>query len=556
VAGFVGLAVIAAACGSSTKKATDSTTSSSAAASSSTSVAASTSSTSAPAGSSSTTAAASTTSAAPSGPKAVVGGELKVGLESGISTLDPAASLSQPADKDIALAIYDPLMSFDKDNKFVPFLATDVKSSADLKTWTVTLQKGVKFHDGTDFNADAVVAHWKRMADPATNSPWGTSAANEVPTKTDDYTVTFNLVTPNVGFPNDLAGTMGYIPSPTAVAKDPAGFGLHPVGTGPFSLSSFEASGQVVVAKNPNYWRKDASGTQLPYLDKITFLPIPDTAKRLQAVQNKDVDLIQTADTSTVVDALKVKSLKVQKVTGSSSTILLFNNKKAPLDDLNVRTALALATDRDAINQTGYQGARTEAYSLFAPDSPYFDKDAVQPKFDLDKAKAAVKAYGKPINITLECIPTPESNTILQLLKEQWEAAGMKITLKTQDQGAYVARIFGKKGDYQVACFRGNQFIEPDQISDNYLTDNKANYGFYSNPEVDKALLAGRATSDFATRKAAYFTVQEQLAKDIPGLALLYNLFGNITTDKVSDLPNPEANSLGALQLATVYKNG
>jgi ABC-type transport system substrate-binding protein len=119
-----------------------------------------------------------------------------------------------------------------------------------------------------------------------------------------------------------------------------------------------------------------------------------------------------------------------------------------------------------------------------------------------------------------------------------------------------VARIFGKKGDYQVACFRGNQFVEPDQISDNYLSDNKANYGFYSNPEVDKALLAGRASADFATRKAAYFTVQEQLAKDVPGIALLYDLFGNITTDKVSDLPNPEANSLGALQLATVYKNG
>ena len=549
---LVGLGLVAGACGSSGKK----TSTTTAAAAVPTTVAPAAASTSAAPPTTAQTAALTT--AAPTtvvkADKPVVGGELKVGLESGVSTLDPAQSLAQPADKDIALAIYDPLVSFDKDDKFVPYLAEDFKASADLLTWTVKLRKGIKFHDGTDFNADAVVAHWLRMADPATGSPWATSAAQEKPTKVDDLTVDFKMDAPNIGFPNDMATAMGYIPSPTAVAKDPTGFGLAPVGTGPFKLTTFEAKGQVVVSKNPSYWKKDADGTQLPYLDKITFIPYPDTAKRLEAVKAGEVDVIQTADTSTVVDAAKQKNLKVQKVTGSSSTNVLFNNKKAPLDDVNVRTALALATDRDALNQTIYSGGRVEAYSGYAPNSPYKNPAADEPKFNLDAAKKLIAAYGKPVDITLECIPTPEADQILQLLKEQWEAAGAKVTLKSQEQGAYVARIFGKGGDYQAACFRTNQFVEPDQVRSSIFTDDKANLLFYSNPGVDKAMTDGRGTTDFEKRKAAYFQAQALFVKDVPTIYLLFDLFGNISSDKVSDMAHPEGNSLGAIKFTEVYK--
>jgi peptide/nickel transport system substrate-binding protein len=359
---------------------------------------------------------------------------------------------------------------------------------------------------------------------------------------------------PNVGFPNDMASAMGFIPSPTAVAKDPVGFGLHPVGTGPFMITSFEAQGQVVVSKNPNYWRKDGDGVQLPYLDKITFVPYPDTGKRLEAVKAGEVDLIQTADTSTVTDAAKDSTLKVQKVTGSSSTNILFNNKKAPVDDVNVRTALALATDRKALNDTIYGGARVEAYTNYAPGSPYANPAAQEPKFNLDAAKKLIAAYGKPVELTLECISTPEADQILQILKEQWEAAGAKVTLKSQEQGAYVNRIFGKGGDYQSACFRTNQFIEPDQVRGSIYTDDKNNILFYSNAGVDKAMDEGRSTTDFAKRKAAYATAQELFIKDLPTIYLLYDLAGNISTTKVSDMPVPEANALGSIKLTEVYK--
>jgi peptide/nickel transport system substrate-binding protein len=549
----VGLSLFAAACGSSAKKAADPVTTTAA-------PKGDTTTTAAPKTDATTVPAATTTTAAkpvePAGEKAVAGGDLKVGQESGVSTLDPALALAQPADKNIALSIYDPLMSFDKDGKFVPFLAESVKNSDDLKTWTITLRKGVKFHDGTDLNADAVIAHYKRMADPATKSAWATEAGTTygVPTKTDDLTVVWNMSTPQIGFPNAIAGVMGYIPSPTAVAKDPTGFGLAPVGTGPFKITKFEAGGEVVVEKNPNYWRKAENGDTLPYLNKITFTGIPDSGKRLTAVKNGEVDLIQTADTATVIEAEKAK-LKVIRVSGSSSTVMLFNNAKEPTNDVRVRQAMSYATDKAEINQIIYEGARTESYSAFAPDSPYFNKNVQVAKYDPEKAKALLKDYGKPVEVVLECIPTPEAEQILQIIQQQWEKVGIKTTIKTQEQGAYVGRIFGKVGDWTTACFRTNHFVEPDQIRGGLETDNKANLIFYSNKELDKVLAEGNATTDFAKRKAAYDKAQEILAKDVPTMPTLYDIFGNISNDKVFGVPpSGERNSLGAIQLAGVWK--
>jgi peptide/nickel transport system substrate-binding protein len=555
IAGLVSMAFVAAACGGS-KSSTTETTAGAA------TTAAATATSEGPATTVAkpveTTAVTAITTAAPTattvaaGEKPVLGGELRMGLESAVSTLDPGVGVAQPTDKIIALAVYDPLVSFDKDNKFTPFLAESVTAADDLKSWTVVLRKGIKFQDGTDFNADAVVAHWLRMADPATGSTWATSAGQQKPAKKDDSTVVFTMDAPNVGFINDLTTAMGFIPSPTAVAKDPKGFGLTPVGTGPFKITTFEAGGDIVVEKNANYWRKDDAGGALPYLDKITFKPIPDSSKRLQALQNGELDLINTADTTTVIAAEKAK-LKVQRVTGSSSGNLLFNNKKEPLTDLKVRQALAYATNRDEINEVVYSGARVPAYSVFATNSPYFNKDATQPKFDIEKAKALLKEYGKPVSLTVECIPTPEVSQIFEVLKNQWEAAGIKVEYKEQEQGAYVARIFGKVGDYQVGCFRTNQFVEPDQIRSGYTTDDKNNLIFYGNPEVDKLFNEGKATADFAKRKASYDKVQDILVKEVPGITLIYDLAGNISSEKVFGIPNPEASALGAIKLATVF---
>jgi peptide/nickel transport system substrate-binding protein len=483
------------------------------------------------------------------------GGELTIATESDVASLDVGVA-AQPADKDITLGIFDPLTTW-KDGKLVPYLAQDLTASDDLTTYEMTLRSGVTFQDGTKLDADSVVKHFNRLKDPATACPCqnsvGVISSMDTPDGPTGLKVTFHMATPNVAFPELLSESSGYIESPTAVAKYGADFKNHPVGTGPFSLQEYTPGERVVLTANPSYWQKDDNGIQLPYLDKVTFVPIPDSGQRLTALKTGTVDMLQTADSSTLAQAEK-DGLAIQKVSGSSSTVILFNNSKPPFNDVRARQAVAYAVNKDLLNQRIYSGVREPSYSAFATDSPYYNKDAGTPKFDLDKAKALVKDLGG-LKFTLECIPTPEANQILQLVKQMGEAAGMQITLKTQEQGAYVNRIFGKGGDYEAACFRTAHFIEPDAWRPGIYTGDAGNLVFYSNKKVDADLDAGRATADVAKRKAAYFDAQKITGEEVPALTTLYDLFGNVyNKDKVGPLPTPESNSLGALKPGFIYK--
>jgi peptide/nickel transport system substrate-binding protein len=502
---------------------------------------ASTTTTKAPGGSSSTTAAPA---------KITMGGSLTFGSESDVQSLMPGVA-AQPADKVITLGIYDPLMSYDNDGKLVPYLATSLKPSDDLLTWTMALNKGVIFQDDTPLNADAVVKHFNRLKDPATGCTCKDSNAiitsMDMPDGPTGLSVVFHLNKPNVAFGELLAGSSGYIESPTAIAKDPKGFETKPVGSGPFVLSQFIKGDKVVLTKFAKYWKKDAAGNQLPYLDTLTIVPIADGTQRLNALKAGNIQMFQSA-VSNVVKQAEDAGFAAQKSSGSSSTIILLNNAKPPFNNVKARQALAYAIDKDIINQRAYDGIRVPSYSGFAPDSPYFNKSAGTPKHDAAKAAALVKELGG-LTFKLECIPTPEAKQILEIVKAQGEAAGMKITLSTQEQGAYVGRIFSKVGDYEAACFRSTHFIDPDAIRSGLTTGDAGNYVFYTNPAVDKALEDGRSTTDFAKRKAAYDIVQTITGQEVPLITTLYDLFGNVY-DKTKAGPPPvsEPNALGAIK--------
>lgn len=482
----------------------------------------------------------------------VPGGSLVFGQESDVATLDVAKNLAQPADRNISLAVYDTLMAYNDDGDLEPFLAESIEAADDLTSYTIKVRSGVVFHDDTPLNADAVIAHFDRLKDPATASTWKTDAdAIASMEKVDDLTVKFTMTGPNVGFPDVLAGTVGLIESPTAVQKEGADFGQRPVGTGPFKLTEFIPGDRVVVEKNPKYWRKDANGTQLPYLDRIVFRPIPDTKQRINALRAGDVDMIQTADASTIKQG-EDAGMEVQRISGSSSTVLLFNHQRPPVDDVKVRRALAAAIDKEAINDVVWDGTREVANSAFSPDSGYFIKTPEAPTYDPEEAEKLLAEYGKPVSVTLECINTPESQQLLQLVEQMWEAVGVDVRLIFTEQGQFVNKIFGTK-DYVTACFRSNQFADPDQLYTTYKTGSPANVLNYSNPEMDAALEEGRATADIDERKKAYAKVQRISAETVPAVTFAYDLFSNIYKPTVHGLPVPEAKSLGAIKTATIW---
>jgi len=489
----------------------------------------------------------------------VKGGELVFGTESDVATLDVGAA-AQPSDKVITLGIYDPLTTY-VDGKITPYLAESVETATagDLTVWNLTLKPDILFHDGTPLNADAVVKHFDRLKDPVTACPCqgivSIIESMEMPDGPEGLSVVFRLGTPSVAFPDMLAGSSGYIESPAAVAQFGADYKNNPVGTGPFTLEEYVPGDRVVLAANPNYWQTDENGIQLPYLDRITFRPIADANQRLSALETGDVDIFQTAVSDTVAKAEEA-GFAAQKISGSSSTILLFNNAKPPFDDVRARQAVAYAINKDALNERVYAGVRDVSYSGFAPDSAYYNPDAGTPKYDPEKAAELVEELGG-LEFSIVCIPTPEADQVLQLVKQMGEDVGMKITLESQEQGAYVNRMFSKVGDYQAGCFRSAHFIEPDAIRPGLTTDDPGNLVFYSNPEVDQLLDEARQTDDFEERKDKYFQVQEITGEEVPLITTLYDLFGNVyNADRVGPPPPGEANSLGAIKPGFLYATG
>ena len=284
----------------------------------------------------------------------------------------------------------------------------------------------------------------------------------------------YELKDANVAWPTKLANTgLAWITESGArkqATNQASPDTKHLIGTGPFVFESAVNSDYTVV-KNPNYYGTDAAngGAKLPYLDKIEFTPLADTATRLQAVQSNGVQIMQTADTSNLVNAKKDSNLTVQPISGSSSTILVLRLDSQPFgvtpkpgesltdtskralanpNALLARTAFETGINRNEINQKYYKGARVPAYSFIPDTSPYYDPKGQLPRYDLAKAKslvASAKAKGLKMDVNSICIPGPESTGIFQILQQQGEASGINAHLTTVEQSVLVSTMLQHK---------------------------------------------------------------------------------------------------------------
>jgi peptide/nickel transport system substrate-binding protein len=266
--------------------------------------------------------------------------------------------------------------------------------------------------------------------------------------------------------------------------------------------------------------------------------------------------MLQTADTGTVVDAVKDGEFKLQKVTGSSATTSIFNMKKEPFEDKRLRQASALGFNRARLNNVLYQGSRQEAYGPFAADSPFLSKKYQFPKRDVAGAKELIKAAeadGKKTSFTTSCIATTEAREGLAITQQGGKEIGFDITNEFLDQGAYVNKVLGAEHEFVAGCFRQAQIADADGLYEILHTGGSGNPFGYSNAEVDKALEDIRATTDEDEHIRLLDIVQKHLVEDVPFFPTLYDLFANIYQPDVSGLPVPQANSLGAIRVTTLY---
>jgi peptide/nickel transport system substrate-binding protein len=465
------------------------------------------------------------------------GGSITVGLELDIPGFDPLkVGVFDTSAETAAAAIFDTLTYLDDKAQPQPKLALSWTHSDDYKTWTFKLRPSVKFQDGTPFNAEAVKANFDRQKDPANKCRCAFYIAfiHDVQAP-DELTVVYNLNDPSVNLPAiiTLPSSNFVMQSPTAWKTKGDEYNRNPVGTGPYTLKSWTAGDRMVLERNPDYWNKGH-----PYLDRIVLKPLPDAQSRSASLQSGEADIVwdDEYDADNILKAQKDPKMTVHTYVGSGAQVYAFNTKVAPFDDLRVRQALVMAIDRKKMSQAITNGLARLASNPFGDGSWVKCKDDGALPYDVEKAKALIKAYGKPVDFKMLLTATPRGRNIGQVLQQFWKQAGANMEMDQVDQATIVPRAFMRQ--FQLTPWRIIDFADPDpQMYANFHTGSPVALANYSNPELDRLLEHARVTADPEKRIEDYCAVSRLVNHKAIWFWTFQNTYYAISSARLKGLP-------------------
>lgn len=361
------------------------------------------------------------------------GGTLVYAADNEATTMDPPY-VGDGSSVNVSSMIYNQLVKFTPTLEIRPDLATSWK--VDGTTWTFNIRHGVTFHDGTGFDAHAVVAHFNRLLGPEKPlraSQWLPLVARVQ--ALDATTVRFTTKFVDPFFLDRLANVTGAIESPAAFAKYGKDLARHPVGTGPFKFREWVQDDHIALIRNDNYWGNK------PYLDGVIIRAVPDINARVIALAAGDVQLARSIPPEQVSRIEANPQLTIMTIDGLSTWFIGMNVLKKPFTDLRVRQALNYAVDKAAIVKAIYDGmgqisndvvARGAAGYSPVPGFPYNPK----------KAKQLLAGAGYPNGFSATMLVTngayPKELELEQFLQEQWAAIGVQVTLQTAEYVRYL----------------------------------------------------------------------------------------------------------------------
>ena len=485
------------------------------------------------------------------------GGNITVGIFDsfpGFCMADNLANSSLMAGR----TIYETWVEQRSDGKIVPYLLKSFEHSADNKTWSLVLRDGIKFHDGTPLDGTALQLNLeagrgtlylnsligRTPKSPSSGTSAGFNANITEIVKTGAMSVTVKLYNADATFPETLyasgrafARSVGQITGSTCSTV--------PVGTGAFKYVSHKLT-ELVVAKNDNYWRKDAKGGALPYLDGITFTFLPDAQPRVSGVKSGSLAATMF---SSATEAKQILALEKNKnLTTISSPIdyyptIWLNHKIAPFSSKNARLAFSHSLDRAKWLKVRQKGLGEVPESIVGPNNIMYNKKGYA-GYDLKKAKEFTAAYtketGKALEFSLPYVSASADSTAnAQLYKEMGEAAGMKVNLLSVTTAEAIQKAFPMQFQLLPLLLMegtGTAFILPFVVSDTsggnptHFLRGAAKISpalaglqiFYSilnissfKDEVSENLLfAARAEPNKAKSKKLYAQATEQLQKE------------------------------------------
>jgi peptide/nickel transport system substrate-binding protein len=423
-------------------------------------------------------------------------------------------------------ALYNALVDMTPDMEIVPALAESWTASADGTVWTFKIRQGVKFHDGTVLDAEAVkfnIDLW------TTNLPQGginSFSAIKDSRVVDANTVEITITAANNQFLINLAGKLRSILSPTAVKAMGEDFGRKPVGTGPWKFDRWVTDSTITLVRNPDYWDKDMDGNQLPFLDKLEFKLIPDASVRQTALLAGEIDF-DTAVGPQNVDALEsANKYTVFNKPGMGYVGLRMLMTKAPFDKVEVRQALAWATDREAVNKAVYFGRAFAGYTMYSPPTPGFRNVTPYGPRNVAKAKELLAQAGYPNGFEMEMIvASPTFATIAEVLQAQYREIGVTVKIMNLERGTFLDGIVARQHETYLDSLASRS--DPENYYSHLKCEATYNGHDYCNPTVDQLVKDGteKFTDLLDPQRIAIFQQAEQIIIDeLPFVPILHPL--------------------------------
>jgi peptide/nickel transport system substrate-binding protein len=492
----------------------------------------------------------------------VTGGTLIWGRGGDSVNLDLAQATDGESIK-AGIQVLENLVIFGKDSMDVePQLAESWTVSDDGLTWTFKLRKGVKFHDGTPFNAQAVYDSFARIIDE--NHPFhgygkwrylslSLGQVNEIKV-IDDDTIALLTKKPYAPLLNNLALWLCPILSPKAMAEHKDQIGLHPVGTGPFKFVKWVKDDQIILDRNENYWGEKAK------VDKIILKSIPEPSARLMALQSGTVDIADDLDPDSITLVKKDPKLAVIDRPSVNVGYLALNTEKPALQDVRVRRAIAHAIDKETLIKTIFQGLAIPAKNPFAP-SIWGYNDAIEPyEFNPDKAKELLEAAGFDKNQELELWAMPVSRAYMpepvktaELIQAYLASVGIKAKIVRLDWGTYLKKTANGEHDMCMLGWLGGN-ADPDNFlygllsADTAKTPGAANVALWKNAEFTELCLKAQKTFDKAERTQYYLKAQEIFHAEAPWVPIAHSTIVRCYNKRLHDVPL-RPNGLNSFQM-------
>lgn len=467
------------------------------------------------------------------------GGTLRAAVALTFKTLDPVFGDADITDRLSLNQIYDPLFRLDDKGNFVPVLATGYSYNADNTELTITLRQGVVFHDGTPFNADAAVYNLDRLQNSKGAMRTGTVDWMKSVQKVDDYTVKVTALKPTGYALSSLAAEGTLMVSPAGVQKFGENFGRHPVGTGPFRFVDWIGADRIILAKNPDYWMRDAAGRALPYLDGVEIRSITNYATAILELESGGIDVLNVVnpqDFARVRDSSDLHLLEGPQVLAHQGVV---NVSKPPFDNKLVRQALAYAIDRETLAKA-VAGDDGLVYPTYVPPSEWaFDPTIKGYGFEPAKAKELLAQAGHPSGVSFELlvIQREPDVSIAQILQQMVKESGFDMKLTVLERQAWIGRVI-TEGNFEASMAAGQHpRIDPhDTWGRSYIKEQGGNWSRHTNQALVDLIYKARDTVDREDRKSLYRQVAEMALDESYVLFLFSRRAYQGVNNKVHDL--------------------